>query len=401
MAENRLALFEFHEDIGSANFSEISFAVRPRALHYEIEAKFDDEDEAVCISAGAARPALIEHNDLGGQSIVSIFLRFNSRNVYVELTLQNLIEEVETTVMEESFIPTEETTNAANVRSYVPTHLICTICQDDLSEFWDKNVNVPKDDFVRHHEICWKKRPRNLPNAPDTNTAQYMGTKNLCTISKAETKKVPSRVPNPTHCASCNKDLVEMDVVDSVIHKLNCFHSYCVQQEAWICPICHEGIAGFEFDEDNKEYERFRHVDSCNGIRIRNEVMAEKYLQLYSMAQGVRQRIDWATNGYRERYGKKAESGDLMREVKDRFFLENNKFPIGRSKLRNETLHSGEISTHAFGRSSQVEVLENLGLFQRSQFAVTHEGMATRIVAAVSSHFLSKQKAHVLTLNTD
>jgi hypothetical protein len=186
----------------------------------------------VCISAGAARPTVVEHNDLGGQSIVSIFLRFNSRNAYVELTLQNLIEEVEATVMEESCISTEETANAANVRSYVPTHLICTICQDDLSEFWDKSVNVPKDDFVRHHEICWKKRPRNLPNAPDTNTAQYMGTKNLCTISKVEAKKVPSRVSNPTHCACCNKHLVEMDVVDAVVHKMNCFHAYCVQQEA-------------------------------------------------------------------------------------------------------------------------------------------------------------------------
>jgi hypothetical protein len=32
LAEDRLALFELHEDIGSANFSEISFAVRPRAF---------------------------------------------------------------------------------------------------------------------------------------------------------------------------------------------------------------------------------------------------------------------------------------------------------------------------------------------------------------------------------
>lgn len=103
------------------------------------------------------------------------------------------------------------------------------------------------------------------------------------------------------------------------------------------------------------------------------------------------QRIDWATNGYRERYGKKPESrGDRMREIKDRFFLEKNKFPAGRSKLRNEILFSGEVSTHAFGRCSQIEVLENLGLFQRSQFAVTHEKLATKIIVAVSSHFSSE-----------
>jgi hypothetical protein len=116
--------------------------------------------------------------------------------------------------------------------------------------------------------------PRTLPHNPDTNASQYMGTKNLCVVSKVETVKVPSRDPNPMHCASCNKNLVETNVVDAVVHKVNCFQAYCIQQEAWMCPICRQGIAGLEYDENDKEYQRLLHVDRCNGIRIRNEQMA-------------------------------------------------------------------------------------------------------------------------------
>jgi hypothetical protein len=130
--------------------------------------------------------------------------------------------------------------------------------------------------------------------------------------------------------------------------------------------------------------------------------MAEKHFRLYKTAQGVVKRIEWHTNEYRERYGKKLESrGDRTRKAKDKVFLERNRFPVGRSKLRDEILVCGEILTHAFGRSSQVEVLENLGLFQRSQFAVTHEELATRIVVAVSSPLSLNYSVAKLILTVD
>jgi hypothetical protein len=206
------------------------------------------------------------------------------------------------------------------VESYVPTHLECTICHDDLSDFYGEDSTTPTEDLVHHYEICWKESARTPSNAPGARTAKYMGTKNLCTLVTAETKKIPSRIPQVTYCASCNKNLVEMNVVNAMVHKMNCFHAYAVQQEAWQCPICHNCIAGLGFDENDREYQRIRHIECCNGIRIRNEAMAEKHFRLYKMAQGVVQRIDWHTNEYRERYGKKPESkGDRTREIKDKF----------------------------------------------------------------------------------